>query len=148
MLKPLLAAVQGACIAGGLMLAWACHLIVSTEDTFFQDPVGGMGIPRVECSVHRLELPPRVAKELILLGALNIVEDLRGKRAAMNAVFNMHHFGHGQIDLVNLNNVGGIDAKSMALPTRSKRGRHRPYGSTTPGSLPGERAGIAQRRRG
>ncbi|WP_336951244.1 enoyl-CoA hydratase [Sphingobium aromaticivastans] len=66
--KPTIAAVQGACIAGGLMLAWVCDLIVATDDAFFQDPVNRMGIPGVEYFAHGFELPTRVAKEFILLG--------------------------------------------------------------------------------
>ena len=52
--------------------------------------------------------------------ALNHVEDLRGKRTAMDAVFHMHHFAHAQSDLVNDNSLGGMDAKSMAAANRSK----------------------------
>ena len=66
--KPTVAMVQGACIAGGLMLAWTCDLIVASEDAFFQDPVVRMGIPGVEYFAHAFELPPRVAKEFLLLG--------------------------------------------------------------------------------
>ncbi len=66
--KPTVAMVQGACIAGGLMLAWVCDLIVASEDAFFQDPVVRMGIPGVEYFAHAFELPPRVAKEFLLLG--------------------------------------------------------------------------------
>ena len=66
--KPTIAAVQGACIAGGLMLAWVCDFIVATEDAFFQDPVNRMGIPGVEYFAHGFELPPRIAKEFIMLG--------------------------------------------------------------------------------
>lgn len=67
--KPTIAMVQGACIAGGLMLAWVCDLIVASEDAFFQDPVVPlMGIPGVEYFAHAYELPPRVAKEFLLLG--------------------------------------------------------------------------------
>jgi len=167
--KPTIAAVQGACIAGGLMLAWVCDLIVATDDAFFQDPVGRMGIPGVEYFAHGFELPPRVAKEFILLGermpaeraynfgmvnklstretlladvkaiadelasrnrlgnwltkqALNHVEDLRGKRTAMDAVFHMHHFAHAQSDLVSTNNLGGMDAKSMAAANKKQAG--------------------------
>ena len=159
--KPTIALVQGACIAGGLMLAWVCDLIVATEDAFFQDPVLRMGIPGVEYFAHAFELPPRVAKEFLLLGermsaqraygfgmvnrivareqleaegramaanlaekgrlglwltkqAVNHVEELRGKRTAMDTVFHMHHFAHAQSDLVRGNSLGGQDAKSMA----------------------------------
>ena len=164
--KPTIAAVQGACVAGGLMLAWVCDLIVATDDAFFQDPVGRMGIPGVEYFAHGFELPPRVAKEFILLGermsaqraydfgmvnrvstrdtlladvktwadelasrprlgnwltkqALNHVEDLRGKRTAMDAVFHMHHFAHAQSDLTSTNSLGGMDAKSMAAANKA-----------------------------
>ncbi|TWB18392.1 enoyl-CoA hydratase [Nitrospirillum amazonense] len=66
--KPTIAMVQGACVAGGLMLAWVCDLIIASDDAFFQDPVGRMGIPGVEYFAHGFELPPRIAKEFILLG--------------------------------------------------------------------------------
>lgn len=66
--KPTIAMVQGACIAGGLMLAWVCDLIIASEDAFFQDPVVKMGIPGVEYFAHCYEMPPRIAKEFLFLG--------------------------------------------------------------------------------
>jgi len=66
--KPTIAMVQGACVAGGLMLAWVCDLIVASEDAFFQDPVLRMGIPGVEYFAHAQELNPRIAKEFLFLG--------------------------------------------------------------------------------
>jgi len=66
--KPTIAMVQGACIAGGLMLAWVCDLIVAAEDAFFADPVLKMGIPGVEYFAHPHAMPPRLAKEFLFLG--------------------------------------------------------------------------------
>jgi enoyl-CoA hydratase len=168
--KPTIAMVQGACIAGGLMLAWVCDLIVASDDAFFQDPVSKlMGIPGVEYFAHAFELPPRVAKEFLLLGermgadracsfgmvnkvvprtelreavaemaaklagqaslgmwltkqAVNHVEDLRGKRTAMDAVFHMHHFAHAQNDLTTGNALGGVTGKSAAADNRRTEG--------------------------
>ncbi|MFD2416764.1 enoyl-CoA hydratase [Amycolatopsis pigmentata] len=67
--KPMIASVQGACIAGGLMLAWVCDLIVASDDAFFADPVVRMGIPGVEYFAHPWVLGPRAAKEVLFTGA-------------------------------------------------------------------------------
>lgn len=66
--KPMIAMVQGACVAGGLMLAWVCDLIVAAEDAFFADPVVRMGIPGVEYFAHPWVLGPRAAKEILFTG--------------------------------------------------------------------------------
>jgi len=66
--KPTIAAVQGACIAAGLMLAWPCDLIIATEDAWFSDPVLRMGIGGVEYHAHTWELGARKAKELLFTG--------------------------------------------------------------------------------
>ncbi|MBN6191990.1 MULTISPECIES: enoyl-CoA hydratase [Microbacterium] len=66
--KPVIAMVQGACIAGGLMLAWSCDFIVASDDAFFQDPVVAMGIPGVEYFAHPWVTNPRAAKEMLYTG--------------------------------------------------------------------------------
>ncbi|GHF64505.1 enoyl-CoA hydratase [Amycolatopsis bartoniae] len=66
--KPTIASVQGACIAGALMLAWTCDLIVASDDAFFADPVVRMGIPGVEYFAHPWVLGPRAAKEVLFTG--------------------------------------------------------------------------------
>lgn len=170
--KPTIAMVQGACIAGGLMLAWVCDLIVASEDAFFADPVVRMGIPGVEYFAHAYELNPRIAKEFLFLGermpaerayqmgmvnrvvprerlrdatyaiaakiatmprlgltltkqALNHVEELQGKRAAMDAAFAWHHFAHAHNELVSGDRLGGYDARSMASSQRQPNGADR-----------------------
>jgi enoyl-CoA hydratase/carnithine racemase len=66
--KPSIAAVQGRCIAGGLMLCWPCDLIVAAEDALFSDPVVAMGIGGVEYHGHTWELGARKAKEILFTG--------------------------------------------------------------------------------
>ncbi|MDB5448520.1 MAG: Enoyl-CoA hydratase/isomerase [Phenylobacterium sp.] len=165
--KPMIAMVQGGCIAGGLMLAWVCDLIVASNDAFFQDPVVRMGVPGVEYFAHAFELPPRVARELLLLGermpaerayqfgmvnrlvaredlekevegiaaelatrprfgmmltkqAINHIEDLRGKRTGMDAVFHMHHLAHAHNQAVSGSAIAGLDAKAMAAANKAQ----------------------------
>ncbi|XVQ14713.1 enoyl-CoA hydratase [Spirillospora sp. CA-255316] len=66
--KPSIAAVQGKCIAAGLMLCWPCDLIVAAENAQFSDPVVHMGIGGVEYHGHTWELGPRKAKEILFTG--------------------------------------------------------------------------------
>ena len=107
--KPTIAMVHGACVAGGLMLAWVCDLIVASDDAFFADPVVKMGIPGVEYFAHPFVLGPRKAKEFLYLGGrmkadealatgmINRVvprESLRDEVAAMAArIATMPRFG-------------------------------------------------------
>ena len=168
--KPTIAAVQGACIAGGLMLAWVCDLIVATDDAYFSDPVVRMGIPGVEYFAHPYELNPRIAKEFLFTGnkmgaerayqmgmvnqvstrerllddvralaekiatmprlglaltkqAINNVEDLQGKRSAMEAAFAWHHFAHVHNDLTSGDKLGGFDARAMAAANKANEAK-------------------------
>ncbi|MET8213374.1 enoyl-CoA hydratase, partial [Streptomyces sp. NPDC005373] len=66
--KPSIAAVQGKCIAAGLMLCWPCDLIVAAENAEFSDPVVRMGIGGVEYHGHTWELGARKAKEILFTG--------------------------------------------------------------------------------
>ena len=157
--KPTIAAVQGACIAGGLMLAWICDLIVASEEAFFSDPVLKMGVPGVEYFAHVFEMHPRIAREFLYLGermpakrayelgmvnrvvaldalrdtamsiaakagesprfalalakqVFNQLDDLQGKRAGMDAVFNAHHLAHAHNQLIG-DWLGGVRAKDV-----------------------------------
>ena len=67
--KITIAQVQGNVLAAGLMLAWACDLIVAADDAEFTDVVGTrLGMCGVEYFAHPWEFGPRRAKELLLTG--------------------------------------------------------------------------------
>jgi enoyl-CoA hydratase/carnithine racemase len=73
--KPSIAAVQGQCIAGGLLLCWPCDLIVAADNARFSDPVVQMGIGGVEFHAHAWELGPRKAKEILFTGRAMTAEE-------------------------------------------------------------------------
>jgi enoyl-CoA hydratase/carnithine racemase len=73
--KPSIAAVQGKCIAGGLLLCWPCDLIVAADNAQFSDPVAYMGIGGVEYHGHTWELGPRKAKEILFTGRAVTAEE-------------------------------------------------------------------------
>ncbi len=60
---------HGDVYAAGLMLLWACDLIVCAQSTTFADVVGTrLGMCGVEYFAHPWEFGPRKAKELLLTG--------------------------------------------------------------------------------
>ena len=77
--KITIAQVQGAVYAAGLMLMWACDLIVAAEGTEFADVVGTrIGMCGVEYFAHPWEFGPRRTKELMLTGdSLGVEEAYR-----------------------------------------------------------------------
>jgi enoyl-CoA hydratase len=163
--KPSIAAVQGKCIAAGLMLCWPCDLIVAADNAEFSDPVLYMGICGVEFHAHTWEFGPRKAKELLFTGgsitaaqaeqlgmvnrvvplselipatmelahriarmdsfalrmakrAVNRTLDVQGFTTAIDAVFDMHHFGHTRAALV----TGGMPSLA-GLSSMKDRGK-------------------------
>jgi enoyl-CoA hydratase len=67
--KITIAQVHGPVYAAGLMLMWACDLIVAADNTSFADVVGTrLGMCGVEYFAHPWEFGPRKAKELLLTG--------------------------------------------------------------------------------
>ena len=63
--KPTIAAVQGKCIAGGLMLVWPCDIIIASEDASFSDMTVTIGVGGVEYFAHIWEIGIRKAKEML-----------------------------------------------------------------------------------
>jgi enoyl-CoA hydratase len=67
--KPTIAMVQGACIAGGFMVANMCDLMIASDDAFFSDPVcQSLAACAVEVLVHPWVLGLRKAKEFLFTG--------------------------------------------------------------------------------
>jgi enoyl-CoA hydratase len=67
--KTTVAQVHGNVFSAGLMLMWACDLIVAAENTVFADVVGTrLGMCGVEYFAHPWEFGPRKTKELLLTG--------------------------------------------------------------------------------
>jgi enoyl-CoA hydratase/carnithine racemase len=73
--KPSIAAVQGVCISGGLLLAWPCDLIIAADNAKFSDPVVNMGIGGVEYHGHTWEWGARKAKEMLFTGRSMTAEE-------------------------------------------------------------------------
>ena len=66
--RPTIAQVHGHCIAGGLMLAAMCDLVVASDDALFSDPVRRMGAAGVELPVELWAFGPKRAKEILITG--------------------------------------------------------------------------------
>jgi enoyl-CoA hydratase len=90
--KPSIAAVQGKCVAAGMMLCWPCDLILAADNAEFSDPTARMGLAGIEYMAHTWEMGARKAKELLFrsnpitasealqLGMVNKVVPLDGLR--------------------------------------------------------------------
>ncbi len=66
--KPVIVAVQGRAIAGGLMLIWPFDIIIASDDASFSDPVVAFGANGHEFFVHAWEVGHRKAKEMLFTG--------------------------------------------------------------------------------
>lgn len=75
--KPTIAAVQGKCIAGGLMLVWPCDIIIAAENAEFCDNTVNMGIAGAEFFNHPWELGVRKAKEYLFTADTFTAEEAR-----------------------------------------------------------------------
>ncbi len=76
-------------------------------------------VPRAELEAATYALAARIAVQprmglALTKQAVNHVEDLQGKRTAMDAVFAWHHFAHTHNELLSGDKLGGYDARAMA----------------------------------
>jgi enoyl-CoA hydratase len=66
--KPIIAAVRGWCIGGGLVMAMMCDLLVATEDAKFSYPEGKVGITGGMIAGLAARIPHKIAMEMMLVG--------------------------------------------------------------------------------
>jgi enoyl-CoA hydratase/carnithine racemase len=85
---PVLAAIEGNCIGGGLEIALACDLRVARADARFGAPVGRLGFPFALSELKTLVqlVGPAVAAELLLAGRLLTGEEAERKGLVQRAV--------------------------------------------------------------
>jgi enoyl-CoA hydratase/carnithine racemase len=67
-LKPIIAAVAGWCIGGGLVMAMMCDLLVAAENARFSYPEGKVGITGGMIAGLAARIPHKIAMEIMLLG--------------------------------------------------------------------------------
>ncbi len=67
--KPLLARVNGPCIAGGMGLMLACDIVIASDDTYFRLPEVNVGIfPMMVGALLYRNLPRKKTMDLVLTG--------------------------------------------------------------------------------
>jgi enoyl-CoA hydratase/carnithine racemase len=114
--KPSIAAVQGKCIAAGLMLCWPCDLIVAADNAQFSDPVLAMGICGVELHAHTWELGPRKAKELLFTGAPITAEEAR-QLGMVNKVVPLDELESATLEMAN--RIALVDPFALRMAKRA-----------------------------
>jgi enoyl-CoA hydratase len=96
--KPTIAAVQGKCVAAGMMLAAMCDIIIAADNAEFSNPVARMSGAGVELLIEPWELGIRKAKEHLLTGdpidaheawRLGMVNKVVARDALLGAAYEM-----------------------------------------------------------
>jgi enoyl-CoA hydratase len=116
LVKPSIAAVQGKCIAAGLMLCWPCDLIVAAENAQFSDPVMLMGMPGIEFFAHPWEFGPRRAKQLLFTASSITADEARGC-GMVNEVVSLEDLTKRTMEIAT--RVASMDPWAVRLAKRS-----------------------------
>lgn len=66
--KPVIVQAQGACIAGGFMIAAMADILIASEDAYFSDPTVLLGSAAVEVLFHPWALGDRLARDILFTG--------------------------------------------------------------------------------
>ncbi len=96
--KITIAQMHGTVYAAGLMLMWACDLIVAADNTEFADVVGTrLGMCGIEYFGHPWEFGPRKTKELMLTGDSIGVEEA-ADLGMVSKIFPLDELGDKTLD--------------------------------------------------
>jgi len=119
MVKPSIAAVQGKCIAAGLMLCWPCDLIIASDNAQFSDPVGLMGMPGIEFFAHPWEFGPRRAKQILFTASSITAEEAR-QCGMVNEVVALDELNQRTMDVAA--KIASMDPWAVRLAKRAING--------------------------
>jgi enoyl-CoA hydratase len=81
--KPTIAAVQGKCIAGGLMLVWPCDIIIAAENAKFGQPEINLGILPGAGGTQRLPRAVGKAKAMDLCLTARMMDATEAERCGL-----------------------------------------------------------------
>jgi len=99
--KPTIAQVQGACIAGGFMVANMCDLVVASDDAFFSDPTcSTLAAAATEVLIHPWVLGLRTAKDFLYTGRKMFADEAH-RIGMVNRVFPRATLEEGALALAN-----------------------------------------------
>jgi len=126
--KITIAEVHGKVYSAGLMLMWACDLIVAAEGSEFADVVGTrLGMCGLEYFGHPWEFGPRKAKELLLTGDSIGVEEAH-QLGMVSKIFEPEQLSDKTLELAkriaNLDTMAALMIKESVNQTVDNQGFH------------------------
>jgi enoyl-CoA hydratase len=113
--KPIIAAVSGWCIGGGLVMAMMCDLLVATEDAKFSYPEGKVGITGGMIAGLAARIPHKIAMEMMLVG-----EPMTSERAYQAGLANRIVANGTQIEEAIALALKIVDLAPLALATMKR----------------------------
>ena len=113
--KPIIAAVSGWCIGGGLVIAMMCDLLVAAENARFSYPEGKVGITGGMIAGLAARIPHKIAMEMMLLG-----EPISAERAYQAGLANRIVADGAEIDEALALADKIVDLAPLALATMKR----------------------------
>ena len=113
--KPIIAAVSGWCIGGGLVVAMMCDLLVAAESARFSYPEGKVGITGGMIAGLAARIPHKIAMEIMLLG-----EPISAQRAYEVGLANRIVSNGAEIEEAVALGLKMVDLAPLALATMKR----------------------------